>query len=135
MEPAWKYVLVNGFLPQWADSTLQRLLTALENNDRRLVQGKTTIPVAHSDGDDFPTVACCPVSFCAVAEPFSTPAVEVDEMFGLACAEADRLLGTPLAVRFFLNWVDDGDRDRCFELMAEAVREELQKRATAEVVK
>jgi hypothetical protein len=36
---------------------------------------------------------------------------EVEEYFARICYEADKLLGEPAAIRYFLNWFDETPRD------------------------
>lgn len=40
----WRRVWREGIRPQLTEAMLRKLRTALENDDSRLVQGKTTVP-------------------------------------------------------------------------------------------
>ena len=108
---SWREVWRNGFAKVLPREGLKRLLAALESDDRRLVQGKTTHPNLLACVHDWPIECGCPVAFCWWQGGGLTTVGDVSEAFAKACFDADQLLGEPAACRWFLNWVDDTPRD------------------------
>ena len=122
-------VLRDGVFPQLTDEQLVKLLTALETDDIRLVQGCTTRPPPQQCVKDWPCEAACVLGFCGWGGDESKTVGDVEQYFAEVCFEADRLLGEPAAVRHFLNWVDDAPRGEMRRLLLKEVKQEQERRS------
>ena len=127
----WQTVLCQGIFPQLTDEQLVKLLTALETDDVRLIQGATVSPFTLYSVRDWPCEAACVLGFCGWGGDESKTVGEVEQYFAEVCFEADRLLGEPAAVRFFLLWYDGVPRDEMRRLLIKEVREEQERRSVA----
>lgn len=125
---SWRKVWREGFAPLLSTAGMQALLTALQSDDKRLLQGATTSPPPMMGVQDWPVEATCAVGFCAWQGEGLTTVGEVDEYFSRACYEVDQRLGEPSACRYFLNWFDDTPRHAMRRLLLEEVEQELARR-------
>lgn len=125
---SWRKVWREGFAPLVSTAGLQALRTALQSDDKRLLQGATTSPPPMMCVQDWPVEATCAVGFCAWQGEGLETVGEVEEFFARACYEADQRLGEPAACRYFLNWFDDTPRDVMRRLLLEEVNATLAER-------
>jgi hypothetical protein len=124
----WQQVWRRGIVPGLSTKGLQALKTALEDDDRCLIQGQTTEPEPLQRNLNEPVEAACAVSFAGWQGERLETVDEVEDYFARVCAEADQRLGEPAAVRYFFAWFDQADRPVMLrELLAE-VNLELQSR-------
>lgn len=107
-----------------AHTGLTLLAGLLRADDPHLVQGATTQPPPLMCVQDWPCEAGDCISMLGVLSgagkplphpekgvPWNTLSVgDAEEFFARACFEADQILGTPAACRWFLNWYDDTPR-------------------------
>ena len=116
---AWRNVWRVGVVPQMSSARLEALRHALLTDDPALIQGATTSPPPLDCVKDWPVEAACAISFCGWDSQTNTVG-KVEEHFAKTCFEADKLLGEPGAIRFFINWFDDTPRaEMRRELLAE----------------
>lgn len=133
----WRTVWRKGIVPQLSDTDMENLRHALEIDDPRILQGKTTSPPPRND--NWPIEAACPLGFVGALQlggflhdyaPDGTivlPAREhparvaaVEGYFAALCSRVDDRLGVTFACRWFLNAVDEWPRDQMRrELLAE----------------
>ncbi len=117
---AWRHCWRRGFVPTLSVRELEALRDALVKDDRRLVQGGTTVPPPIMAVQGWPVEAACAIAFCGWQGDDLTTVGEVEQFFATACFQADQELGETAACRFFLNWFDDQQRPIVFrELLAE----------------
>ncbi len=145
---SWELVW-NAAAPLLPTRGLERLRTALLEDDPRLLQGSTTSP---------PPLVCCQdwqcEGACLLGYPFAfeeeegdlpkdpeigcqspmqhKPGVrtvgEVEENFARVCFELDQALGEPAACRLLLNWFDETPRERMRAALTPCVEAELERR-------
>lgn len=108
---SWREVWRKGYAPVLSTPGLRALADALRTDDPRLIQHATVLPLLHLLTDGEPVECACPVALCGWLGDGVETVGRVDEFWGRACFEADRLLGGPAECRWFLNWVDDVSRD------------------------
>lgn len=125
---AWQKVWRDGFAPSLSTAGLRALLGALERDDARLIQGHTTEPPPAQFAAGWPVTGACPVAFCAWQGDGVDTVGDVEDFFAKACLEADRRLGEPAAVRYFLNFWDDDLRGRARRLLSAEVSRTLARR-------
>ncbi len=126
---AWRRVWRHGFSPLLPLLGLQRLKTALETDDPRLLQGATCTPPPLTAVLDWPVEACDCIVFAFWADhDFHCTAEDGEEFFAQRCFECDTILGEPAASRWFLNWYDETPRNEVFRALALEVGLEVTKR-------
>lgn len=122
---SWRKTWREGVAPQLSDAALESLYRALLTDDLRLLQGATTTPPPLQCVQDWPVEAACILGYCGWQGDSLGTVNEVSEYFAETCFEADRLLGEPAAVRWFLNWYDEAPRDEMRRgLLGEVIREQ-----------
>lgn len=120
---AWQRAFRLGIAPQLSTVALVALKTALECDDKRLIQTATTSPPPIQTCQSWPVEAACPVGLCGWLGQGLTTVGEVEDFFALTCARADQLLGEPAAVRYFFAMWDTTPRERAtLELLSEVNR-------------
>ena len=108
---SWRMVWRQGFAPVLPTKGLQELLTALETDDVRLLQGATSQPPPRMCVQDWPCEGADAIGFVGWAEEDMDATVgEVEEFFAKACFHCDQLLGEPAACRYVLRFWDDTPR-------------------------
>lgn len=120
---SWRLVWRQGFAPLLPLDGLDALLTALRDDDSRLVQGSTTTPPPLRCVEDWLVEAADAIALCGVpgAGGWGEAKVgEIEEFFAKACFDCDQAAGEPAACRWVLNWYDDTPRD---EMRAELALE------------
>jgi hypothetical protein len=108
---AWQRTFRLGFAPQMTTRALEALRSALESDDARLITGATTLPPPLQAVAEWPVKAACPIGLSGWLGESLESVGQVEEYFARLCYEADRRLGEPAACRYFLNWVDDTQRE------------------------
>lgn len=108
---SWRKVWREGIAPQLSDEALEALRLALGRDDARILQGATTTPPPLQCVQDWPVEAACVLGYCGWQGEGLETVAEVEQFFAATCFEADRRLGEPAAVRWFLNWYDETPRD------------------------
>jgi hypothetical protein len=121
----WRLIWREAVAPQLSDAELEALQAGLIRNDPALIQGRTVQPdPVHKKRLEEPT-ACCPIAYALWQPKENIPGITVDEVeecFSKLCATAEKITGEPRAIRHFLNWVDDTDRETMRkELLAEMI--------------
>jgi hypothetical protein len=117
---AWQHAWRQGIAPSLSTGSLRVLRDALEQDDPRLVQGRTTTPPPLEAIEAWPCEQACALGFACWLGLGLVTVAQVEEAFALACAKADERLGEPAGVRWFLNWYDDAPRAQMRrELLAE----------------
>jgi hypothetical protein len=107
---SWRKVWRNGFVPQLSIPALKALDTALEMDDKRLIQGATCEPLPMPYTMDYPVEGVCLLGFCGLKEHRETTVADVDEYFVRVSFECDSYLGEPAACRWLINWWDETRR-------------------------
>lgn len=125
---SWRKVWRDGIAPQLTPEALDVLRSALLSDDARLLQGATTTPPPLQCVQDWPVEACCVLGFCGWQGDGLETVAEVEQYFAETCFEADRMLGEPAAVRWFLNWYDETPRDEMRRLLLAEVNHALARR-------
>jgi hypothetical protein len=121
---SWRKVWREGLVPQLTVRGLQAVRRGLLNDDPRLTQGATTTPPPIQCVLDWPVEGACVLGYGAWQGDGVRTVGEVEAYFSEACMLADRKLGEPAAVRYFLNWYDDVPRaEMRRQLLAEVSRE------------
>jgi hypothetical protein len=109
---------------QISTKALRALRKALENDDKRLLQGATCSPPPLQAVQDWPVQAACSLGYCGWQGDGLETVAEVEMYFGQVCFDADTRLGEPGACRYFLNWFDETPREEMrFALLVELQRE------------
>lgn len=129
---SWRKVWRDGFQASFSTEGLISLRGALLEDSQLLLQGATTKPPPLMCVIDWPTEACCPVSWASSEYPIGERLGHVEENFARACFEADQRLGAPAACRWFLNWWDDSPRQTAILELLSEVELELSNRGSHE---
>lgn len=129
---SWRKVWRQGIMPQISTECLEAALIALETDDKRLLQGKTTSPPPLARMQDWDCEGACLIGFCGWQGNALATAADVKEFFAKVCYDADQALGEPAAVRYFLNIFDDWSRDEMIREMTEEVTANLAERRQLE---
>ena len=122
----WRQTWERGFQPLIPTQGLVLLADLLRADDPRLIQRGTTQPPPLTCCADWPVEAACPVA--AALSGLDLLVGLTEEAFSVACWEADQVLGEPGAVRHFLNWWDQGDRQEVRQALLPVVEAELIRR-------
>lgn len=125
---AWQRAWHRGFAPGLSTPALEALARALETDDARLLQGRTTEPPPLVYAQDWPVAGACAIGFCGWQGDGWETVAEIEEYFARACWDADRRLGEPAGGRHFLNWYDDTPRSEMRALLLVEVRRVLDQR-------
>jgi hypothetical protein len=115
---SWQKVWREGFAPEMSLDALKAIKAALESDDRRLVQGATSVPPPLMCVQDWPCEGACLVGYGGWQGEGLGTVGEVEEYLAERCFRADQRLGEPAACRYLLNHWDGTPRD-------EAVRDLL----------
>jgi hypothetical protein len=128
----WQDAFRRGIAPQLSTAGLTALRAALATNDKRLIQGATTLPPPLQCVRDWPCESACAIAYCcAFPDNVTLKTVgEVEEHFAQVCFDADQALGEPAAVRWFLNWFDETPREEMRPALLVEVDAELGRRRT-----
>ncbi len=114
--------------PLISTPALKALRRAMEDDDYRLIQGRTTSPSALLEHHRKPCDGACLLGFCGMADGLKTVG-EIEQYFTSLVARIDKALGEPAGVRWLLNWYDETPREEVFGHLLAAVCEELKVRA------
>jgi len=128
----WKTVWRQGVAPLLSEEGLQALLTALEKDDERLLQGATTTPPPLLCVASWPVEAACALGFCGWIGDKLETVMEVEEFFATMCFEIDQRMGEKAACRYWLNWFDDTPRDEMRANLIPEVKRSLELRKNVE---
>ncbi len=129
----WQDVFRRGIAPQLPTAGLVALSAALVKNDKRLLQGATTMPPPLQCVASLPCEGACAIGFCCAFTDNTTwrQVAEVEEFFARVCFACDQALGEPAACRWFLNWFDETPRDEMRVELIGQVEAELARRKVA----
>lgn len=120
---SWRRVWREGLAPLMSEHGLAALGRALRNDDDRLIQGSTTIPLPYPRYEEHSVESACALSYCGWQGEGLETVGEVEEFFARVCFEIDNRLGEPNGCRWFLNWYDDAPREEMRrQLLAEVQR-------------
>lgn len=110
---SWRQVWRDGFAKVLPLAGLVALRDALANDDKRLVQGVTTVPRPYSqEANDCPAEAACAIGFCGWQSERLSTARDVGRFFIDACRECGwLLLDEETDFGNFLGWFDRTPRD------------------------
>lgn len=122
---SWRKVWREGLAPLMATTELQALERGLARDDVRLTQGATSVPPLVQHLMDWPVEGACVVSYGAWQTDELATVGELEAHFAATCWEADRRLGEPAAMRYFLNWYDEAPRDEMRRELLCEIRHEL----------
>jgi hypothetical protein len=125
---SWRKVWREGIAPQISTRGLLALKRGLACDDPRITQGATCVPPPLESVFDWPVEGTCVLSYGAWQGDGLETVGEIESLFAEACFEADRRLGEPAAVRYFLTWYDDVPRDEMRKQMLSEVSRELSRR-------
>lgn len=114
---SWRMTWRKGVAPLLSQGHLEALKQALETDDQRLVQGKTTVPPPLMVLQDWPVECACALGYCGWIGDGLDTVGECEEFFGRMCFSIDELMGEPAGCRYWLNWFDETPR--------QVMREEL----------
>lgn len=107
---SWRLAWRNGLAPGLSHRHLLALREALLADDPALLQGATCSPPPLECVAEWPVEAACPLCWLGWKAEGRATVAEAEHFFAWLCCEADKRLGEPAAVRWFLNWVDDTPR-------------------------
>lgn len=120
LDQRWRKAWRDGVAPDLSDKALLALRGALESDDPRLIQGKTTLPDYLDCTRDFPVDGACALGFCGWQGEGLQTVEKIGEFFAVTCSNIDDRLHEKSACRWFLNWFDTTPRDEMRrELLAE----------------
>ena len=122
----WRTAWREGFAPQFSARALEILARALADDDPRILQGATIDPPPLPALFKWPVEAADAITFCGWQGDGLETVGEAAQFFAETCFEADRLLGEPASVRWFLNWYDETPRDEMRRLLLAEVNRALQ---------
>ena len=125
---SWRKVWRDGLALQVSTRGLLALKRGLAGDDPRLTQGATSVPPPLESVLDWPIEGACVLGYGAWQGDGLETVGEVESLFAEACFEADRRLGEPAAMRYFLTWYDDVPRDEMRRQMLSEVARELSRR-------
>src|SRR4051812_43676846 len=126
----WRKVWREGLADQLTTGGLEALRSALLRDDERLLQGATCTPPPLMCVQDWAVEAACVLGYCAWQGDGLETVADVEEYFARCCFEADKRLGEPAAVRWFLNWYDETPREEMRRLLLSEVNRTLAQRQT-----
>jgi hypothetical protein len=110
MLASWQKVWREGFAPEMSLAALKAIKAALESDDKRLVQGATSVPPPLMCVQDWPCEGACLVGFGGWQGDGLGTVGEVEQYFAERCFRADQRLGVP-AAWWLVTWFDDAPRD------------------------
>jgi hypothetical protein len=125
---SWRKVWRDGLVPQISTRGLLAIKRGLVEDDARLTQGETSVPPPLESVLDWPIEGACVLGYGAWQGDGLETVGEVESLFAEACFEADRRVGEPAAMRYFLSWYDDVPRDEMRRQMLGEVNRELSRR-------
>jgi hypothetical protein len=125
---SWRKVWRDGLVPQISTRGLLAIKRGLVEDDARLTQGATSVPPPLESVLDWPIEGACVLGYGAWQGDGIETVGEVESLFAEACFEADRRVGEPAAMRYFLSWYDDVPRDEMRRQMLTEVNRELGRR-------
>lgn len=128
----WERVFREGFSPNMTTDELRALAEGLANDDKRIVQGATTLPVPLLCVHDWPVECGCPIAFAGWIGGNLTNVGEVEERFAQLCHACDATMGEHSACRYFLNFWDETPRHEAFTKLHGVVDDLLMDRAIDE---
>jgi hypothetical protein len=131
----WQPIFRRGVAPQLPTEGLRALRSALEKDDRRLVQAMTTLPPPLQCFQDLPCEGACAIAYCCAFASEGQPksVAEVEAFFARVCQAADEALAEPGAMRWFLNPFDEMPRAQMrAELLLEVDAELARRQAGAD---
>jgi hypothetical protein len=129
---SWRRVWREGFVPLISTRALKALRRGLGCDDPRLTQKATTVPPPLASVMDWPVEGACVLGYGAWHGDGLQTVGDIEAYFAEACFEADRRLGEPAAVRYFLNWYDDAPRSEMRHQLLREVKRELSRRTRTE---
>jgi hypothetical protein len=105
---ALRRVWRQGLVPQLSTAGLEGLQRALEQDSPRLMTGGTMFPPPLQCCSDASVERCCPLSYACLDghRPQAASVELLERRFAEVCMEASDRCGEPVAVRYFLNFVD-----------------------------
>lgn len=118
---SWQKVWRNGLVPHLSVPGLLALRRALQDDDKRLLQGATTTPPPLQCVQDWSIEAACALTYVGWQGERLETVAEAEEYFARVCFEIDQRLGEPAACRWFLNWFDETPRDEMRQLLLSEV--------------
>lgn len=125
---SWRKVWREGLAPLMSTIDLQELYRGLARDDARLTQGATSVPPPIQHLLDWPIEGACVIGYGAWQADGLATVGELETHFAEMCWEADRRLGEPAAVRYFLNWYDETPRDEMRRQLMSEIQHELAER-------
>jgi len=125
---SWRKVWRDGLVPQISTRSLLAIKRGLFEDDARLTQGATSVPPPLESVLDWPIEGACVLGYGAWQGDGLETVGEVESLFAEACFEADRRVGEPAAMRYFLSWYDDVPREEMRRQMLSEVNRELGRR-------
>jgi len=125
---SWRKVWRDGLVQQISTRSLLAIKRGLVEDDARLTQGATSVPPPLESVLDWPIEGACVLGYGAWQGDGLETVGEVESLFAEACFEADRRVGEPAAMRYFLSWYDDVPRDEMRRQMLTEVNRELGRR-------
>jgi hypothetical protein len=114
---SWQRVFHVGIVPQLSTCGLLALHRALTLDDPALLQGATTEPPPLQAVQEWPVRAACALAYAGWQGDGLESVGEVEDFFARLCWEADKALGEPAAIRYFLNWFDQTERTEMRRLL------------------
>lgn len=108
----WQVAWRDGILPGLSDAALRAVKVALEGNDSRLIQGRTTMPGSPARSMPQPLEGACLLAYGGWQGHGLKTQGQVETFFARLCLDADFRLGESLACRRFLNHFDSVPREQ-----------------------
>lgn len=124
----WLMVWRLGIAPRMAPDALRSLAEACRADDKRLLQGRTTLPVTLMRLVDIHCEGCCPVGWLGWFDGLKF-VEEIEEYVEKTARIVDCETGQG-SIRVFFNWWDETDRRSVLTALAEEVEAELSRRET-----
>ncbi len=122
MKTQWRRIWRQGLAPLLSREELIALEIALENDDRRLIQGSTVHPLLLDAWAHRAIQGACALGFCGWRGAGLRTLAEVEAYFHRLCDAADAVLKEPGACRYFLTWYDDTPRGEMRRALLAEVR-------------
>lgn len=120
---AWRTTWRKGFAPLFPSEVLEVLAQGLEENDSKLIQGSTCLPLPMPRVAAWDIEAADSVAYGYWRGGLIRTVGDAEELFAQLCFECDDALGEPAACRHFLNWFDETPRGCVVpELLGEVTR-------------
>jgi hypothetical protein len=127
IEP-WRRIWREGIAPLLSDKSLEALRQALENDDPRLIQGKTMVPPYWKSRQNAPVEAAGALAYCGWQGEGLETIGAVESFFLQLCIDIGLRLDEPMVSKCFIDWYDETPREQMRKQLLDEVHRELLQR-------